>query len=500
MPPQPARPLPPPASATAPLLAATATAATESDPSAAPPPTPPRPLAEVLACSSGSDDGGDSRMAVQSVSEMARSQEGNGGTSQQAVRLSLWSASCFDSGTSLLLNSAELSFALFNSVPFLPSVTVRYRLPAARDCHSPAERPRGRCMSRASACRTGTAGDDFVVILRHLADPASLPQQRYMENRVARAERRGPNGAEAKYYQGETFGQLYNASLQRTFKFMQDILQDAVVFVAIGAMKSFLVLFTVLHFFFSCLFCFRAAHKIGLLTRRHWALSNLVYQLRTLWKERKVQRQIAADFLRRHQTSQLLSIRVQRHVDWLQLHQFRPRDPEKARRNAMTLVTEIMEEMSAPPLVEHPFFRSFRHKHPKLLNQLCCEALVPVFHCSPEVVFTVGESCSMMYVIISGQSQYAAQLPPPRDSPAGTPGTQVRKTLQSGQWLSEAALWTGWVHRGELRTLCDCLFFGLEAGRFARVISSQKSAHAFAASYARFEPEHPVRHHRGRTC
>ncbi|CAE7876343.1 HSPA4 [Symbiodinium sp. KB8] len=340
-------------------------------------------------------------------------------------------------------------------------------------------------MSRASACRTGTAGDDFVVILRHLADPASLPQQRFMENRVARAERRGPNGAESKYYQGETFGQLYNASLQRIFKFMQDILQDAVVFVAIGAMKSFLVLFTILHFFFSCLFCFRGAHKIGLLTRRHWALSNLVYQLRTLWKERKVQRQIAADFLRRHQTPQLLSIRVQRHVDWLQLHQFRPRDPEKARRNAMTLVTEIMEEMSAPPLIEHPFFRSFRHKHPKLLNQLCCEALVPVFHCSPEVVFTVGESCSMMYVIISGQSQYAAQLPPPRDSPAGTPGTQVRKTLQSGQWLSEAALWTGWVHRGELRTLCDCLFFGLEAGRFARVISSQKSAHAFAASYAR---------------
>ena len=26
--------------------------------------------------------------------------------------------------------------------------------------------------------------------------------------------------------------------------------------------------------------------QIGLLTRRHWALSNLVYQLRTLWKER----------------------------------------------------------------------------------------------------------------------------------------------------------------------------------------------------------------------
>ncbi|CAJ1363588.1 unnamed protein product [Effrenium voratum] len=141
--------------------------------------------------------------------------------------------------------------------------------------------------------------------------------------------------------------------------------------------------------------------------------------------------------------------------------------------------------MSAPPLMDHPFFRSFWNKHPKLQAQLCCEALVPVFHSAHEIVFTVGESCSMMYLIINGKAQYAAQLPPPRDSPAGTAGTQVRKTLNSGQWLSEAALWTGWVHRGELHTLSDCVFFGLEAGRFARVISSQKAAHAFAASYAR---------------
>ena len=71
-------------------------------------------------------------------------------------------------------------------------------------------------------------------------------------------------------------------------------------------------------------------------------------------------------------------------------------------------------------------------------------------------------------MIQNGRAQYAAQLPPPRDAPVGTAGTQVRKALGSGQWLSEAALWTGWVHRGELRTLCDCLFFGLEAAWFAR--------------------------------
>jgi len=79
-----------------------------------------------------------------------------------------------------------------------------------------------------------------------------------------------------------------------------------------------------------------------------------------------------------------------------------------------------------------------------------------------------------MYVIISGQVQYICASTQPQ-----------RQTLHSGRWVSEAALWTGWVHRGELRATSDCLLFALDASGFAKVISSHKSAHAFAAQYAR---------------
>ncbi|CAE8711022.1 unnamed protein product, partial [Polarella glacialis] len=117
-----------------------------------------------------------------------------------------------------------------------------------------------------------------------------------------------------------------------------------------------------------------------------------------------------------------------------------------------------------------------------LLKELCRDALVPVLVLPEQLVFTVGESCGMMYIVVNGMAQYTAQLPAGR---GGGHPTLVRRVLQGGQWLSEAALWTGWVHRGELRTLSECLFFGLDAAKFAKVISSHKSVHSCAAGYAR---------------
>ena len=103
---------------------------------------------------------------------------------------------------------------------------------------------------------------------------------------------------------------------------------------------------------------------------------------------------------------------------------------------------------------------------------------------SDEIVFCAGEACSKMYVIISGHAQYNASMQA-RDGSPGASMSHIRRTLHSGQWLSEAALWTGWVHRGELRVVTDCMLVALDASGFARVISSHKSAHQYAAQYAR---------------
>merc|ERR1712224_328299 len=100
-----------------------------------------------------------------------------------------------------------------------------------------------------------------------------------------------------------------------------------------------------------------------------------------------------------------------------------------------------------------------------------------------EVVFLAGDPCSRMYFVVSGQLQYTSyERPGTRRAPEEA---QSQRMLCSGDWLCEAALWTSWVHRGDLRVVSDCLLFALDASGFARVVSGHKAAHVSAAAYAR---------------
>jgi len=336
-------------------------------------------------------------------------------------------------------------------------------------------------MSQPTRCGTGI-GDEFVMILRHLSDPASLPQQRFRERSSAKQRIKSAAGK-------STLPRLFFAIFQYAVMLMQDLVRGIIMLLCVSALKLSLQVVTFTGALCKCLCCSRRSGKVGRVTSLHWSLTNAVFQLQAEWKEKKMQQDIVASFLRRHRISSLLKIRAQKHVSTyvggFGPQQVREKDKDKVRKQSMHLVSEIMEEMGSPPLIEHSFFVSLRSKHLNLLNQLCWEALIPMFKSPSKIVFTVGESCSTMYMIVNGRTQYSAQLPASRDAPAGSAGTQVRKVLQSGQWLSEAALWTGWVHRGEMRTLCECFFLGLDAAKFAKVISSHKSAHAFAAGYAR---------------
>lgn len=188
-------------------------------------------------------------------------------------------------------------------------------------------------------------------------------------------------------------------------------------------------------------------------------------------------------FLSRHPISSSMSIRVRRHADRSQPQQGRDASADHFRRLSTDLMVDLLEEMRVPVLSIHPFFATLRATHPHLVGELCHEALLPMLRSPNHFVFGTGDACSHMYIIISGHVQYSANVQ--RDAALGGAVQQVRRTLHGGQWLSEAALWTGWIHRGETRVITETLLFALDATQFAKVISSHKSAHAFAAAYAR---------------
>lgn len=334
-------------------------------------------------------------------------------------------------------------------------------------------------MAPANVCGAGVGSDEFVLMLRHLANMAAAG------HKSARG-RGGANRQPVKDAQPQALStgrfRLLLARLECAWQSTQDAISSASVLFCLGALRSTLRM-VIIHHAAPCSRCSGARGKQGVqvdrLTSIHWTLMNMIVQLRGLRQEKVTRQRAVCEFLGRHKISSALSIRVRRHVDRGPAQAAREADADTLRRLSTELMVDLLEEMRLPALSVHPFFASLRAKHPDLVRELCHEALHPMLTGPEEIVFSAGETCSRMYVVVSGHTQYTFQ---PRDG-AGPP--QVRRALHGGQWLSEAALWTGWVHRGELRSVTDCLLFGLDASAFARVISSHESAHRVAAAYAR---------------
>lgn len=333
--------------------------------------------------------------------------------------------------------------------------------------------------SRQSGC---IGADDFVAMLRHLGE-ASGTLGRGSKGRQAQAAK----GATETASPGAGVIRQLLARLECAAKGVQDVLGSASVLACLLVLRltERLVL---LNYAWPCRRCSFGRGKKGVqvdrLTSVHWALSNMLVQLQGQRLERTERNRAVREFVSRHRTSSLLTIRIRRHVDCSLPQQIRDFNAKTLRQQSSQLLVDLLEEMRIPVFSTHPFFMNLRTNHPQLVRELSQEALHPVLKMPDEVVFCVGDICSRMYTVVNGQVQYCANVQQ-RDAPATVPPSTVRRTLHGGHWISEAALWTGWVHRGELRAVSDCLLFALDAAGFARVISSHKLAHAFAASYAR---------------
>jgi len=342
----------------------------------------------------------------------------------------------------------------------------------------------GTAAPRLTAQRTGISADDFMAILRHLSEAArEVP----MNRRLAQVK----NSIQSDSSMASSRFHVLLARLESTLRSTQGWIGAASVLVCLGTLRLARAL--LLTHLVACFWCgCRAktgaeAGKVDKCTLVHWALTNMIIQLRGIRQEQTCRQRVLGDFLNRNRISTVLSTRLKRYLARSHPQEIRESNIELLRRDSTEILVDLHEEMRLPVLSAHPFFDSLRTNHPHLVRELCHEALQPMLKSPEDIVFCAGEASSRMFFVVSGHVQYMARIPS-RDVDPRRPEsitTLVRRTLQGGQWLSEAALWTAWIHRGELRPITDCLFFALEASGFARVISSHQSAHIFAAAYAR---------------
>merc|ERR1712151_1230175 len=122
---------------------------------------------------------------------------------------------------------------------------------------------------------------------------------------------------------------------------------------------------------------------------------------------------------------------------------------------------EVHFELYMPVLHHHPFFCRYAEMCAHVMRRVC-HICCSVAQASPgDVIFSAGEQLQspLMYFICSGKLDYHDE-------------NDNEETVHHGGWVSEAPLWTQWVHRGFHTATDNCRLCLLDAQEFQQICSS----------------------------
>jgi len=121
---------------------------------------------------------------------------------------------------------------------------------------------------------------------------------------------------------------------------------------------------------------------------------------------------------------------------------------------------ELHFEIYGPSLVSHPFFDVFMAACPYVIKRVVHHAMSTVRVAAGDIVFNSGEipTSPRMYIISSGTLNYRRK-------------SSAAQQLAPGSWVSEAALWVSWTHRGVLAATEDSCLYALDALEFQGISS-----------------------------
>jgi len=169
-------------------------------------------------------------------------------------------------------------------------------------------------------------------------------------------------------------------------------------------------------------------------------------------------------YLSQHKISKTLALRVSRNAQHAML-EAQKHLPE-AKVQLMGLVSEPLRvemhsEMYSPVLSVHPFFVKYMEHAPPVMRKVCHSAMSLISVSEGDVIFNFGETPTKpkMLLVNKGTLSYVT----PADHDEGT-------ELKAHHWISEATLWTRWVHRGTLSAVQDSRLYALDAKEFQQIV------------------------------
>jgi len=143
--------------------------------------------------------------------------------------------------------------------------------------------------------------------------------------------------------------------------------------------------------------------------------------------------------------------------------------------------------LNSPLLEIHPFFRKMVEVLDVMMLRICSNASSTEEFAQNDKAFYDGDEARNMFFVKTGSFQYRRQ--------SKSVGPALRKFKA---WLSEAALWTTWRHRGDLEAREPSELMLLSPGEFGCIMSIHPQPWLFSQIYGIFfvtflnevEPEH----------
>jgi len=204
-------------------------------------------------------------------------------------------------------------------------------------------------------------------------------------------------------------------------------------------------------------------------------LTSEMTRLHILSSHQSRQLSILQRFLNQSRISDALALRVQRNAKHAISEKQRlmpENDVELLRMVSEPLLLELHFEMYMPVLELHPFFSQYVNACPQVMRKVCHQAMSTLLISAGDVVFNAGEMPAnpQMYIICTGVLEYI-------------PMKGKVAQVEAEQWLSEAVLWTPWVHRGVLQAKSDGRLCMLDARKFQEIVGQ------FDHSNSHFDPK-----------
>lgn len=179
-------------------------------------------------------------------------------------------------------------------------------------------------------------------------------------------------------------------------------------------------------------------------------------------------------FTARHNISLVVSMRVEKALEtshYLCAGEIAKEETMLLDAIPASVKKDLIFESRVRYAVTNLFMKAMANDHERLLRDICNQAMTSEVIVEAEVVFADGDAGHSMRFVTSGTFEYERAM--------------MTQQVQSRDSVSEAVLWTNWVHAGTLVALGESVVLNLNEKKLGKVVVDNVEASKYAVRYAK---------------